>query len=320
MRYSRDTVSPKFASMAMLSQRQAWSLALISLLFPCVFSVNSAADGPAPTYRSVTSEVRISFFVTDENNHLVSTIQPDDFAVVDSEQVIRDFRSLNPSGETELHIFLLIDTSESVAPRLPAMMRSLTQWLSEMPANSANLSIVTFSGLKPSPLCGKDCQTPTIQQKLLQLKGEGATPLFDALAYAANLISEQHVAGSRDVLLLFSDGQDTISRRSRHEALKSVLDSGAVLYLIDLNRTSGFAAGRSAITRMADATGGRSLGEANDPAQAIGTVLSDLRSSFVVTYQLPGRSPGFHSLRILPKHNLNLRFHCREGYYYEENR
>jgi len=53
------------------------------------------------------------------------------------------------------------------------------------------------------------------------------------------------------------------------------------------------------------------LGEAD----ILHAVLADLRASYVVTYQLPSRSAGFHALRILPKHNLNLRFHCRRGYF-----
>jgi hypothetical protein len=40
----------------------------------------------------------------------------------------------------------------------------------------------------------------------------------------------------------------------------------------------------------------------------------------VVSYALPSRQKGFHSLRILPKHNLNLQFHSRKGYYYDEVR
>ena len=51
--------------------------------------------------------------------------------------------------------------------------------------------------------------------------------------------------------------------------------------------------------------------------ESVKGALADLRASYVVTYQLPSRAVGFHSLRILPKHNLNLRFHCRNGYYYE---
>jgi hypothetical protein len=51
--------------------------------------------------------------------------------------------------------------------------------------------------------------------------------------------------------------------------------------------------------------------------QAMQNIFADLHASYVVTYRLPSRTAGFHSLRILPKHNLNLRFHCRRGYFYE---
>jgi hypothetical protein len=43
-----------------------------------------------------------------------------------------------------------------------------------------------------------------------------------------------------------------------------------------------------------------------------------LHSARVVTYVLPESGPDFHSIRILPTHNLNLQFRCRTGYYHRE--
>jgi hypothetical protein len=71
---------------------------------------------------------------------------------------------------------------------------------------------------------------------------------------------------------------------------------------------------------MAEATGGRSFSVQDDAADVLEAALADLSASYVVTYPLPSRMAGFHSLRILPKHNLNLRFHCRRGYFYDEGR
>jgi hypothetical protein len=71
---------------------------------------------------------------------------------------------------------------------------------------------------------------------------------------------------------------------------------------------------------MADATGGRSFSAQDDVTDVLEAALADLRASYVVTYALPSHAAGFHSLRILPKHNLNLRFHCRRGYFYDEVR
>ena len=51
----------------------------------------------------------------------------------------------------------------------------------------------------------------------------------------------------------------------------------------------------------------------------LNAVLDDLRASYVVTYALPSHQAGFHSLRLLPTHNLNLTFRNRKGYIYEPN-
>jgi hypothetical protein len=37
-----------------------------------------------------------------------------------------------------------------------------------------------------------------------------------------------------------------------------------------------------------------------------------------VTYHLPNHSSGFHQVRILPTHNLNLQFRSRSGYYFPD--
>jgi hypothetical protein len=102
----------KYWAMAMLSHRKGWSVAMLPFLLAAGF----ASDLPT-TYRTGTSEVRVTFFATDENNRLVENVTRDDFAVVDNGMVIRDFRSMTRAEETSLDVSLLIDTSESVARR-----------------------------------------------------------------------------------------------------------------------------------------------------------------------------------------------------------
>ncbi len=118
-------------------------------------------------------------------------------------------------------------------------------------------------------------------------------------------------------MILFSDGNDTISKSTAREAMKAVTACGALLYTVDLNHPGEDPRASAALAQMAEDTGGRALLVEDQAAGALQAVLADLRASFVVTYQLPSRKAGFHSLRILPQHNLNLRFHCRSGYSYE---
>jgi VWFA-related protein len=304
--------------MAILPHHYGWSSTL-ALIFPFVLFTGSTSDAPKVTYRTNAFEARITFFTTDENNQLVETVKKDDFAVVDSDVVIRDFRSLTRSNETALDVVAVVDASESVAPSFQATMNDVRQLVSQQPmAADDNVSIVSFSGLRPVVLCTGDCRSPAAGQRLLAVKAAGPTPLFDALAFAANFLSRRHKAGVRPVLILFSDGVDTISMTSAHDALEAVVASDAVVYTVDLNDSRYASSGSTVLARLAEATGGRYFSVHDGTMNVLQAALADLRASYVVTYPLPSRVAGFHSLRILPKHDLNLRFHCRSGYFYDE--
>ena len=304
----------------MLSHRQGLTPALVRFVLPCLFLAATANDAPLPTYHTGASEVRISFFATDENNRTVDTVTKDDFAVVDGGLVIRDFRSLTRSNETVLDVVAVVDASESVAGRFRQARDGVLQLLSEESlAGNDSISVVSFSGLRPSLLCARDCRSAGAEQRLLEVKASGSTPLFDALAYAASLSANRQTPGARQILILFSDGNDTISMTSARQALEAIIASGALLYTVDLNEPGDLSGGSALLQAMAEASGGRSFSFHEGTVNVLQAALADLRASYVVTYPLPNRLGGLHSLRILPKHNLNLRFHCRGGYYYESS-
>ena len=309
----------KDSAMASLSHRQGWSLAVLLVLFPCFLCARVGSDNPEITYRTGTSEVRVTFFATDQNNRLVETIDKNDFAVVDGDRIIRDFRSLTRSDETKLDIVMLIDASESVAPRFPAMAEQVLKLIAQTHPGDG-LSIISFAGLRPTVLCTADCSNISATNKIKSLNPAGSTPLFDSLAFAAQYIADRHTAGVRQVLILLSDGNDTISGTSARRALDALTGTGALLYTINSNKSSRDIKASLALQEMAEATGGRSFSAQDGAPQVLQAVLADLRASYVVTYPLPSRAAGFHSLRILPKHSLNLRFHCRRGYFYDEIR
>jgi VWFA-related protein len=305
--------------MAMLSPKPAWSWVLV---FAICLSISFAATGSPPTaYRTGTSEVRISFFATDERNRLVENVSKDDFALVDSGMVIRDFRSLTRSDETAIDIVVLVDASESVTSSLPSVTNNVLEFVSQNPSPRRDrFTVITFAGLDPRVLCSGNCQMSASKQKLLAIHPGDATPVYDALTFAADFISTRNAAGVRPILILFSDGNDTASRSSARDALDAVIASGVTLYGIDLKESDAAPNSISPMAQMAEATGGRSFPMNESAAQVLASILADQRASYLVTYQLPSHAAGFHSLRILPKHNLNLRFHCRRGYYYEEVR
>ena len=212
-------------------------MAVLLALFPCFLCARAGSDNPEITYRTGTSEVRVTFFATDQNNRLVETIDKNDFAVVDGDRIIRDFRSLTRSDETKLDIVVLIDASESVAPRFHAEAEQVLRLIAHNHP-SDDLSIISFAGLRPTVLCTADCRNIAVTNRIKSLNPAGSTPLFDSLAFTAEYIADRHTVGVRQVLILLSDGNDTISGTSALQALDAVTGTGALLYTINSNKAS----------------------------------------------------------------------------------
>ncbi len=303
-----------------------------------VASCTSAAEEPGaasalPTYHSTVSEVRVTFFATDQNNHPVQTLSQSDFAIVDGERVVRNFRSFMHSDETALEVVALVDASESVAPRFRAAMQDVLQLVArEQSIPDDNISVLSFGGppedkpgaasaLRPAVLCSRGCRTSDSAGRLLAAKSSGITPLFDALIFGADFLSHHRRAGVRPVLILFSDGNDTISVHSSRDALQAAMAGGVLIYTVDIGGPRNQTAGTAFLQQVSEATGGRYFplppARQEGAAAVLNAVLDDLRASWVVTYDLPSHQAGLHALRLLPTHNLNLTFHSRNGYYYE---
>jgi len=113
---------PLSSLLAVFGRRNRLRLSLFVLVLVASFSPSHSAVGLSPigaedpgndTYHSTASEVRLVFFATDEHNHNVQDLYKDDFAVVDDENVIREFRSFTPSASIKLDVIVLIDSSDS---------------------------------------------------------------------------------------------------------------------------------------------------------------------------------------------------------------
>ena len=90
---------------------------------------DSGANSSVPTFRSSVSEVRVTFFASDGNSQPVENLTKADFAVVDNDLVVRNFRSFARSDETSLDVVALVDvcllyTSPSPRDRTRSRMPS----------------------------------------------------------------------------------------------------------------------------------------------------------------------------------------------------
>src|SRR5208282_837952 len=182
---------------------------------------DSSGESSKLAYRSRVSEVRLVFFATDEHNRAVEELQKDDFAVVDDERVIRNFRSFTRANLIKLDVIVLMDSSESVLPHFQQEIADVQQLISQWPWGPGdNVSVLLFGGMKTRLVCSGDCRSSFSADRVQSLPSGGATPLFDAVEVATNMLIQRAQPDVWRVIILFSDGDDTISKVSLNEVLK----------------------------------------------------------------------------------------------------
>jgi VWFA-related protein len=269
-------------------------------------------------YHSSGSEVRLVFFATDEHQHALRELRQDDFAVVDGDMVIRQFRSFERSTPAKLDAVVLIDASGSVSSRFQQQAADIFQMLSNWPWKPDDeLSVLSFSGSDVHFVCVEDCVNSLTSDQIAFLPRGGNTPLFDAIKTAAAVLQQHHEPDVSRVIILFSDGQDTISLSSLHEVSERVLASAAQVYAVDISDRPPDN-GTAVLQKLAEDSGGLYLRIAKNRRSSLNDVVNNiigtLNSARIVTYALPESNSGYHTVRIMPTRNLAWEFHCRHGY------
>lgn len=295
------------------------ALCLVLVLGATAQTTETAAD---VTLRSDATEVRMTFSTTDRNNRVIGTVQPHDFAIVDQDMVVRDFRSFARSEYTRLDVALLVDASESITPQYRQEIASAVQIIagaSGIPDES--FSVLSFRDLKPAVICEKNCRDlMNADEQFPVMKSGGLTPLYDSIVFAARRLGRgDDSREAKRILILFSDGDDTISLSSYEDALDAAVENDVAIYTVDTSSRPHNVRGSMALRAVSANTGGRYFPIEAGTAKVVDAILEDFHATYTVAYKLPTRAAGFHQVRILPTHDLGLQFHCRRGYYYPSN-
>ncbi len=269
------------------------------------------------TLRSNATEVRMTFSTTDQNGRVTATILPSDFAIVDGDMVVRDFRSFARSAYTRLDVAVLIDASESITPQFRQELANVVQLIGEADGvPDESFSVLSFRDLKPAVVCEGNCRALNSSAQFPVIESGGLTPLYDSIVFAAQKLGHDNDPLVRRILILFSDGADTISLKSFTDAMASALYNDVAIYSVDVSRQPHSSPGTLVLRSLSVNTGGRYFPVEAGTTTLIDAILQDFHAAYNIAYKLPSHADGFHLVRILPTHNLSLQFHCRRGYYY----
>lgn len=273
--------------------------------------------------------VPIPVSVTDTNGRAIANLKLEDFELqIDgkTEEVTEIVRSTTP-----VRLALLFDNSSSVSQarefEKDAAIRFFRQVIRPEKDQAALFSVATVTRLE-QPL------TKNISQLINAIenfaKPEGATALLDGIIQAANYLQDFQ---GRRVIVIVSDGEDTLSDSSLEDVVKAIQAANCQVYVV---KTTDFenlkiTGNRTATSTTRALTAERRMQEISQ--QTGGTVYSpidedelnkaftrisaELSEQYILSYypENTGERGQFREISLKVKNKQNVTVRARKGYY-----
>lgn len=279
------------------------------------------ARAQEPTFRVDVQLVRVLATVKNDQGQLAGSLAKEDFEIRDN-GVPQQIRLFERHTAQPLSISLLVDASGSTAKDIKYEIDSVNRFLRALvregnPDDSVALYSFNWEVRQVTPFTRN---LGRLEKGLSGVRGEAGTALYDAMYLAAKEIDGRD---GRHVMVIVTDGGDTVSSTNYHQALEAAHRADAVVYALlvmpitnDAGRNIG---GENALAGITSATGGRvftpALGLSLD--QAFDDILKDLRTQYLLGYypqNVPPSKDRFHKIEVKVR-KPGLRAVSRTGYY-----
>jgi Ca-activated chloride channel family protein len=298
--------------------RLAWLL-----LSAIAFSIAPSTAQEESTIRVDVRLVRVLATVKDRAGALVGSLTKEDFSIGDN-GAPQQISVFEPQTDQPLSVALLIDNSGSTAKDLKYEVDSVDRFVKALvregnPEDAVALYSFNWEIVRHNNFTRN---LASIDKSLRALHGEAGTALYDAILLAARDIQDR---SGRKILVVVTDGGDTVSRADFNRATEAAQLADAVIYPILVvpitNQAGRNVGGENALTTFALRTGGRvfapTLGTPMD--QAFDQILRDLRTQYLLGYyprDTPLTTDRFHAIQVTVR-NPELHAIARSGYYGE---
>ena len=252
-----------------------------------VAPVLSAAAGQQATFRSSTRIVPVITTVIDAQGRLVPGLQLDEFSILDNgkPQEITFFQN----DVQPFTVVVMLDFSASMTANLDRLKDAAEQFLLRMlPEDRGQVGAfsdkIQFSGEFTN-------DRDDLVAALKDLQFGNPTRLYDAIDAS---IDELKDVDGRKIVLVFTDGDDTASRRGMGDVLDKAKATETMIYAIGLESEFPIAPGRMQRTRpdrglrrLADETGGGyfELKKTTELAPTFTRVAQELHSLYTIGFQ-----------------------------------
>jgi len=298
---------------------------LIFLLLVCA-GVPRAQQSPAQSQSESTLKVDVKLVnvyvtVTDAHGAPVAGLKKENFRVQEdgNDQTISVF---NKESALPLSIALAIDTSLSTRHDLPLEQASAKRFARAILRPVDALSVFGFSEtVLQSTIYTADLKR--IEEGIDHIRLGAATALFDAVYLASRSLDRRQ---GRKVMVLITDGGDTISKIDYKEAARAAEEAEAIVYsiiVVPIESSAGReTGGEHALIQLSEDTGGKyyyatSMSQLDD---AFRQISEELRTQYLLAYYPSQRLSNSQFRRIQvgvtgPLEPMSYHVRHRAGYY-----
>jgi VWFA-related protein len=258
-----------------------------------------------PSFSSRAEGIRVDVLVT-ENGRPVAGLQPGDFELLDNG--VPQQLNLGSYRDVPLNVVMVLDMSGSLDGARFEHLRGAARSLLDSLKPTDRAALVTFSHvLSEGSSLSSDFNR--VRTALDAARADGDTSLVDA-SHAGMLIGESDIG--RSLLILFSDGVDTMSWLSSQSVLETAKRCDVVVYGVEIGAQKA-----SFLRDLSAATGGRliEVESTGDLNASFGAILEEFRQRYLISYSPRDvASGGWHRIDVRVQRRRGATVMARPGY------
>ena len=296
-------------------------------------SIEPLPQQKTPAITSTTGLVHLVATVMDRHRDFITDLDQADFKVLE-DGAPQDIRYFGRETDLPLRIGVLLDTSNSIRPRLDFEKDAALDFLQHVLRRNKDQAFVMTFDNEPEVIQDYTGDLALLTDAIRKQRAGGGTALNDAIYRAAEkLVNPPVPKGAnpeiRRVMVVISDGNDNLSDHALSEAVDSTIRAEAVMYCISTNtdwlaldgdkpRKIHVEGGDKVLEQFADQSGGRVFYpyKVDDLAQSFVDIGDELRSQYFIAYSPnnPQASGQYRKIDVqIDRKGLQVR--TRKGYY-----
>ncbi len=272
-----------------------------------------------------TFNVRIPVAVVDKGGRFITSLAKADFEIYEDKAKQEDIVYFKSESDLPLDIGLLMDTSNSVKPKLKFQRDAAVSFLQTVLRVGKDRAL--FLSFNSDIELQQDFtnRIDLLGQAIDKVKAYGETKLYDAVYRVCEekMFTE---AGRRRAIVLITDGEDTASEHSLEDAINIALRTETVVFVIS-NKAAGYFGVQGGqvdssedknLKKLAEETGGRTFFTATtlELEKGFASVTKELRSQYIIAYQpntvnFDGK---FRHIEVKLTNRKDLKVRARKGY------